>query len=299
MRLLTKYYDVADPSASAGGHEGGTAAIDSHVHFWKYDKKTYDWIDKTMKPLQQDYLPENLALTARRNNVDGVVAVQATQSELETHFLVELARTHPIIKGVVGWIDLQADNIAERLHYFSQYPIIKGYRHVVQGEPLDFLARENFRRGVTALLPYNYTYDILIFHNQLQPAVDFVAAMSPDQRFVIDHCAKPNIRHKQIDEWKRLMKEIAQFPNVSCKLSGLFTEAAWKEWSASDFYPYLDVVFEAFGTDRLLFGSDWPVMLLSGIYVQWKSLLEKYMERFPSEDREKVFGLNATQFYNL
>lgn len=272
--------------------------IDSHVHFWKYDKKIYDWIDNTMKSLQQDYLPEHLALPLKRNEVDGVVAVQAIQSELETHFLVELGQTHPIIKGVVGWIDLQANNIEDRLQYFSQYPLIKGYRHVVQGEPIDFLARENFRRGVAALKPFNYTYDILIFHHQLRAAIDFVYSM-PDQPFVIDHCAKPDIRHKQIDEWKVLIKEIAMFPNVCCKLSGLFTEAAWKEWSAADFYPYLDVVFDAFGTDRLLFGSDWPVMLLSGIYVQWKSLLEKYMENFPSEEREKVFGLNAIKFYNL
>jgi L-fuconolactonase len=294
---MKKYYDAA-PDGAFGGDEDRTAVIDSHVHFWKYDKKTYDWIDNTMKTLQQDYLPEHLSLVSKRNNVDGVVAVQATQTEMETHFLVELAKTHPLIRGVVGWIDLQAGNITERLQYFSQYPIIKGYRHVVQGEPLDFLARENFRRGVAALKAYNYTYDILIFHNQLLPAIDFVRAF-PDMPLVIDHCAKPDIRHKNIEEWKTHMKEIAKFPNVSCKLSGLFTEASWKEWSAADFYPYLDVVFEAFGPDRLLFGSDWPVMLLSGIYVQWKSLLEKYMESYSPEDREKVFGLNAIQFYNL
>ena len=272
--------------------------IDSHVHFWKYDKKRYDWIDNTMKTLQQDYLPEHLSLPMKRNDIDGVVAVQANQSEYDTHFLVELANTHDVIKGVVGWVDLQADNVEERLQFFSQYPIIKGYRHVVQGEPLDFLARENFRRGVRALKAFNYTYDILIFHYQLQPAIDFVRAF-PEQPFVIDHCAKPDIRKRNIEEWKAGMKAIAQFPNVCCKLSGLFTEANWKEWSAADFYPYLDVVFEAFGVNRLLFGSDWPVMLLSGIYVQWKSLLEKYMENFDSEDREKVFGENAIQFYNL
>ncbi|WP_081144643.1 amidohydrolase family protein [Niastella vici] len=296
---MKKYYDAAFSDDPGGSSERRTAVIDAHAHFWKYDKKTYDWIDNSMKTLQQDYLPEHLSLVARRNNVDGVVAVQATQTELETHFLIELAKTHSIIKGVVGWIDLQAENIEERLRYFSQYPIIKGYRHVVQGEPGDFLYRENFRRGVAALQAYNYTYDILIYHHQLQPAIDFVKAMPAGMPFVIDHCAKPDIRHKNIDEWRRLMKEIATFPNVNCKLSGLFTEAAWKEWSAADFYPYLDVVFEAFGPNRLLFGSDWPVMLLSGIYIQWKSLLEKYMENYTPEDREKVFGLNAIQFYNL
>jgi len=298
MNLLQKYYATTTSSPTGGGWEGAALTIDSHVHFWKYDKKRYDWIDNSMKILQQDYLPEHLSLSMKRNGIDGVIAVQADQSELETHFLVELSKTHPAIKGVVGWVDLQADNVAERLGYFSQYSIIKGYRHVVQGEPLDFLARPAFRSGIKALQPYNYRYDILVFHNQLQPVLDFVEAF-PDQPFVIDHCAKPDVKHKKIDEWKVLMQAIAQHPNVCCKLSGLLTEAGWKEWSAGDFYPYLDVVFEAFGVDRLLFGSDWPVMQLSGIYVQWKSLLEKYMENFNTEDKEKVFGLNAIQFYNL
>lgn len=272
--------------------------IDAHVHFWKFDKQRDAWITDNMKILQQDYLPEHLALTAKRNEVDGVVAVQASQEEVETRFLAELAKTHPLIKGVVGWIDLQADNIAERLEHFTQYTSIRGYRHVVQAEPDDFLLRPNFQRGVRALKAYNYTYDVLIYPNQLKPAIEFVSKF-PDQKLIIDHCAKPDIKHKKLDEWKVLMKEIAQNPQVSCKLSGLFTEAAWKTWSASEFYPYLDVVFEAFGTDRLLYGSDWPVILVSGIYVQWKSLLEKYMENYTPEDREKVFGLNAVAFYSL
>lgn len=272
--------------------------IDTHVHFWQYNKKRDGWITNDMKILQQDYLPEHISLTLNRNGVDGVVAVQASQEEVETRFLAELAKTHPLIKGVVGWIDLQADNIEERLEHFTQYDSIRGYRHVVQGEPNDFLLRPPFQRGVAALKAYNYTYDVLIFHHQLPPAIEFVANF-PDQKLVIDHCAKPGIKHKKMDDWKLHMKEIAQQPNVYCKLSGLFTEAAWKSWSAAEFYPYLDVVFEAFGTDRLMFGSDWPVMLVSGIYVQWKSLLEKYMEHYKPEEKEKVFGGNAVAFYNL
>ncbi|TAL45318.1 MAG: amidohydrolase [Chitinophagaceae bacterium] len=278
------------------GHDMTT--IDTHVHFWKFDKKRDGWITSDMKVLRQDYLPEHLLLSLKRNDVDGVVAVQADQSEFETHFLVELAKTHEVIKGVVGWIDLQNEKLDEKLQYFSKYPVIKGWRHIVQSEPDDFLTKESFQRGIKALQPYNYTYDILIYHHQLKPALEFVSK-SPDQKFVVDHCAKPDIRNKKIDEWRILMKEIAQHSNVCCKLSGLFTETKWKEWSASEFYPYLDTVFDAFGTDRLMFGSDWPVILLSGIYVQWKSLLEKYMENFTEEDREKVFGLNAIGFYNL
>jgi L-fuconolactonase len=160
------------------------------------------------------------------------------------------------------------------------------------------LLRKDFQHGVAQLKNYNQTYDVLVYHNQLPAVAEFVT-LFPEQRLVIDHCAKPDIRTKNITEWKRWMSEIAKHPNVYCKLSGLFTEAVWKEWEASDFYPYLDVVFEAFGTDRVLFGSDWPVILLSGIYVQWKSLLEKYMERIKEEEKEKVFGLNAIRFYEL
>jgi L-fuconolactonase len=272
--------------------------VDTHVHFWKYNKVRDAWITDDMKILQEDYLPHTLATTLKRNGIDACVAVQASQEELETYFLIELAKTHDIIKGVVGWIDLQKDNIEERLQYFSQYPIIKGWRHVVQGEPDGFLLRPSFQKGIAALQPFNYTYDVLIYHHQLKPALEFVSKF-PEQKMVIDHCAKPDIANKKIDEWKRLMQEIAKHPNVYCKLSGLFTEAKWKQWSPAEFYPYLDTVFEAFGTDRLLFGSDWPVILVSGIYVQWKSLLEKYMENFTEDERSNVFGNNAVQFYNL
>lgn len=272
--------------------------IDTHVHFWKYDKVRDSWITNDMKVLKQDYVPAHLMPTLRRNDVDGCVAVQASQSEYETHFLVELSKTHREIKGVVGWVDLLNKNLEERLQFFSQYPVIKGWRHIVQSEPDDFLLRDDFQNGIRALGSYDWTYDILIYHYQLKAAIEFVSTF-PDQKFVIDHCAKPDIGKKEINEWKALMKEMAKHPNVYCKLSGLLTETKWKQWSPGDFYPYLDVVFEAFGTERLMFGSDWPVMLLSGIYVQWKSLLEKYMENFVEEDRLNVFGENAIQFYNL
>jgi len=274
------------------------STIDSHVHFWKYNKSRDTWITDDMKILQQDYLPETLAPSAKRNAVGGCVAIQVEQAEAETYFLVELAKTHPFIKGVVGWVDLQAENVEERLQHFSANPIIKGYRHIVQAEPNDFLLRKGFQRGVHALKKYDYSYDVLIYHYQLPAAVEFVEHC-PDQKLAIDHCAKPDIKNREINNWRFLMKEIAQQPNVFCKLSGLFTEAAWKNWHAGDFYPYLDTVFDAFGTDRLLFGSDWPVMLVSGIYVQWKSLIVKYMEHFSPEDQDKIFRTNAIRFYHL
>ena len=292
---MNKRYFSDDSSTGGGLHP---PVIDTHVHFWKYNKKRDAWITDDMKVLQQDYLPEHLALNLKRNGVDGCVAVQADQSELETRFLTELAKTHPLIRGVVGWIDLRAENLEERLGHFSEYEIIRGYRHIAQAEPNDFLLEKDFQRGVSALKKFDYAYDILIYHYQLPAAVEFVKQF-PEQKLVIDHCAKPDIRNKKIDDWKSLMREIAKQTNVYCKLSGLFTEASSKNWSPADFYPYLDVVFDSFGVDRLMFGSDWPVILVSGMYVQWKSLLEKYMENFKQEDKEKVFGVNAIQFYSL
>ncbi len=272
--------------------------IDTHVHFWKYNSVEHGWIDDSMKILKKNYLPEDIALTLKRNGVDGCVAVQAATKEVETRFLCELAETHPIIRGVVGWTDLQSAGAERSLQEFSAYPLIKGIRHIVQSEPDDFLYNQEFRRGVSLLAGFGFTYDILIFHRQLPAAVDLVSAF-PRQQFILDHCAKPDIRNKEMDSWKKNIQALAAHPNVCCKLSGLLTEANWNGWSPGDFYPYLDVIFAAFGTERLLFGSDWPVMLLSGIYVQWKSLLEKYMEGHPPEEKENVFGLNAQRVYNL
>lgn len=272
--------------------------IDSHVHFWKYSKADLPWIDNNMKVLQKNYLPSDIELTLKRNNVDGCIAVQAAPSELETRFLAELANSHPYVKGVVGWTDLRAADAYKKLTELKQYAPIVGIRHIVQDEPDDFLYDERFRAGISMLKEFGFTYDILIYPRQLKAAVEFVRAF-PDQTFIIDHCAKPQVGKKEMDSWRSGITDLALFPNVSCKLSGLITEADWKNWSPADFYPYLDVVFQAFGAQRLMFGSDWPVMLLSGIYVQWKSLLEKYMQNMLEEEKELVFGENAKSVYQL
>lgn len=272
--------------------------IDSHVHFWNFDAGRDSWITDDMKILRQDHLPEHVSVLLKENAVTGCVAVQADQSETETAFLARLSETNPFIKGVVGWVDLQDEHIGQRLEYFSRFPVIKGWRHIVQAEPDDFLVGNEFKRGIRALAAFNYTYDLLVYHHQLKYALEFVSGF-PGQRFVIDHCAKPDIRNHKMDDWKRYMKEMASFPNLYCKLSGLLTEAKWKEWSADEFYPWFDMLFEYFGTDRLLFGSDWPVLQLSGSYGQWKDLLVRYMEKYSEADRQKIFGLNAIKFYNL
>jgi len=272
--------------------------IDTHVHFWNYDKIKDAWITDDMKVLQRDFLPEHLRTELKENKVDGVIAVQADQSEQETSFLFELAKKNPEIKGIVGWVDLQNENIEERLLYYSQSPIIKGFRHIVQAESDGFLKGEKFLNGIRLLKNFNFTYDILIYEKQINETIEFINQF-PDQKFIVDHCAKPAIKNKSINEWKKGMQEISQNKNVYCKLSGLTTEADWVNWKEKDFYPYFDCVFGAFGTDRLVFGSDWPVVLVSGTYTKWKSLIENYMKDFSATEKQNVFNDNAIMFYNL
>ena len=272
--------------------------IDAHVHFWKYNKIKDGWITNEMKVLQKDFLPVDLAKEIKENDLEGIVAVQAHQTEDETMFLLNLAEKNPIVKGVVGWIDLQNKNIEKKLLYYSKQPLIKGFRHIVQSEPEGFLLNHQFLNGIRYLNDFQFSYDILIYENQLKEAIEFVNKF-PSQKFIIDHCAKPSIKNKSIIQWKQLLKEVAENQNVFCKLSGLITEARWNQWNEEDLYPYFDSVFDYFGTDRILFGSDWPVILLSGNYLKWKNLLKKYMNQFSSQENQKVFRENAIEFYNL
>jgi len=272
--------------------------IDTHVHFWNYEKEKDAWINDEMKILQRDFLPQHLKSELDQNGMEGIVAVQADQSENETKFLIELAKKNPEIKGIVGWVDLQNENIGNKLLYYSQSSIIKGFRHIVQAESPGFLKGERFLNGIKLLKNFEFTYDVLIYQNQLNEAIEFVNKF-PEHKFIIDHCAKPEIKNKSIINWQEGMQEISQNINVYCKLSGLTTEANWNNWKEKDFYPYLDIVFECFGTDRLLFGSDWPVVLVSGTYTKWKNLLGNYMHNYSPEEKEKVFTKNAIEFYNL
>ncbi len=272
--------------------------IDAHVHFWKYNAIKDAWITDEMALLQRDFFPQDLKPVLQENGVTGIVAVQADQSEKETEFLSQLANKNPFIKGIVGWVDLQNKNVEDRLLYWSEYPVIKGLRHLVQAEADGFLKKEAFLNGIKLLKNFDFTYDILIYPNQLKEAIQFVNKF-PNQKFILDHCAKPCIRDQKINEWEIEIKEIAQNENVYCKVSGLVTEAKWNEWKTEDLHSYLDVVFEFFGTDKILFGSDWPVMLLSSTYSKWKKLIEEYMLQFSDEEKQKVFDTNAIKFYNL
>ncbi|WP_461092501.1 amidohydrolase family protein [Spirosoma gilvum] len=272
--------------------------IDSHQHFWHFDPVRDSWITDDMAVIQRDFLPADLEPVLAENGIDGCVAVQASQSEEETLFLVSMAQSYDIVKGVVGWVDLQSEQLKDRLTALSTHSQIKGYRHVAQAEPDDFLARPAVIEGIRQLAEFGLTYDILIYPTQLKAALQLVRAV-PEVNFVIDHIAKPYITKKEINRWSNYMTQLASQPNVSCKLSGMVTEADWHNWSKQDFFPYLDVVFEQFGPDRLMFGSDWPVCLVAANYTQVKTLVEDYVAPWGEEVRAKVFGANAVSFYRL
>lgn len=272
--------------------------IDSHQHFWKYDADRDSWIKESMGVLKRGFLPNELEKELKNCGVEGCIAVQADQSEEETNYLLDLASENSFIKGVVGWVDLQSDNVKERLTHFSQNKKLKGIRHILQAEPDDFMLRDNFVRGIKALSAFDLTYDILILPKHLGTALELVHRF-PRQRFVLDHLAKPQIKDQLFSPWKEELMALAEMPNVHCKVSGLITEADWHGWKPKDIHPYLDIVFEAFGTERLMYGSDWPVCLLAGGYEKSYELLSSYMEPFSEHDKERVFGLNAQKFYNL
>jgi len=273
--------------------------IDAHQHFWSYQPARDTWITDEMSVLKHDFLPKDLLPELRSASIDGTVAVQADQSEQETRFLLALAEEHPAILGVVGWVDLRAPDIADRLADLHESKRLRGFRHIVQAEPDDrFVLRADFKRGISCLAQFDFTYDILIYPKQLPAAVQLVAA-NPRQRFVVDHLAKPEIRMGRLEPWAGLIRELAAAPNVFCKLSGLITEADRAHWHPGDFNRYLDVVFECFGPERLIFGSDWPVCLLAGSYAQVVNLISSYLRGCPPEEQAAIFGGNAVRFYNL
>ncbi len=287
------------PSGAGGVSSLGGGRIDSHQHFWKYDAVRDSWITNEMSVIQKDFLPHDLQLVLQQNGFEGCVLVQSDQSEEHNQFLLEQASGNDFIKGIVGWIDLRAEDVKERLAYYKQFNIIKGFRHVLQGEAdRALMLKPEFLRGIAALQPFNFTYDILIYADQLKFIPEFVAAF-PQQKFVIDHMAKPNIKAQGIDEWTKDMMAEAVYENVSCKISGMVTEADWKNWKKEDFTPYIDVVCEAFGPDRIMFGSDWPVCLVAASYEEMTSIVSEYFSSFTQNEQELFFGRNAINFYNL
>jgi len=274
------------------------AMIDSHQHFWKYDPSRHSWITDDMKAIRRDFQPQDLKPLLEKQHIDGSVVVQVDQTEDETLSLLTLANQHDFIKGVVGWIDLRNANLQSRLEYFSALKKLKGFRHIVQGEKPGFLSQPSFINGVRKLRHFNFTYDLLVYHHQLAEAVDFVKQVK-DAKIVVDHIAKPSIAAQDIRQWETHIRALAGFPNVYCKVSGMVTEGKWPGWKYEDFVPYLDVVTEAFGSGRLMYGSDWPVCLVAASYDQQFSIVQKYFGGLPDPEKKQILGENAKRFYNL
>lgn len=272
--------------------------IDAHHHFWTYDPVNYGWIDENMSAIRKSFLPVDFRSTLEQNGIEGTVLVQVNQTEEENEVFLNYAEQNTFIKGVVGWIDLKAPNLKERLLYYQNKPLLKGFRHIVQGEPDNFLLDPGFIHGVRQLQGFNYTYDILIYERQLRAALHFIRQL-PDNKLIIDHIAKPNIKKQSLTRWANYMKEISKHENVFVKVSGMVTEADFHSWKKEDFYIYLDHLVEYFGPNRLIYGSDWPVCLVAAQYEEQLDILTTYFSGFSQEDKKKIFRENAIDFYHL
>lgn len=273
--------------------------IDAHQHFWNYVPAEYPWIGSGMECLARDHLPADLAPLLAAARIDGTVAVQARQSPAETRWLLDLADGAPLIRGVVGWVDLQSPGVGDDLAALATRSKLVGVRHVVQDEPDPrFLLGEAFVRGIGQLARFGLAYDLLLHAPQLPAAAELVARF-PDQRFVLDHLAKPRVKAGELEPWRRDVRALARLPHCACKLSGLVTEAAWHGWTRAQFTPYLEIVLDAFTPDRLLFGSDWPVCTLAAEYADVVGIVEDFIACLGARERAAVMGDNAVAFYRL
>ncbi|MGJ8651108.1 MAG: amidohydrolase family protein [Opitutaceae bacterium] len=272
--------------------------IDAHHHFWSYEPVEYDWIDDSMYNIQRSFLPKDLKTEIDTAGIDGVISVQARQTIEETDWLLQLASENDFIKGIVGWLPLASEDIGDQLDCYSQSQELKALRHVVQGEPDGFLDAPDFNRGIQNVTTRGLVYDILIFENQLKEVIRFVDR-HPNQRFVLDHIAKPKIKDAEIDAWQLNIRELAKRENVTCKLSGLVNEADWNQWTQRQLHPYLDTVLTAFGAGRLMFGSDWPVCLVATGYQQWADLIRNYIAPLSPDEQAAIMGDTASKVYQL
>lgn len=273
--------------------------IDTHHHYWNYNPVEFDWIDEEMAKIRQSFLPDNLKETLENTEVEGVVTVQARQSLEETNWLLQLATENDFMHGIVGWLPLMAENINELLEKYNQNDKLKAVRHVVQGEPdPKFILGKNFNRGISQLKKYGLVYDILILEHQLPNTIRFVD-QHPDQQFVLDHIAKPRIKANELEPWTKNIRELAKRKNVSCKISGMVTEADFNNWTEEQLKPYFEVVFNAFGPNRLMYGSDWPVCLVATEYANWLSLVKRQLAQFSENEQNMIFYKNAVEVYQL
>lgn len=273
--------------------------IDTHQHFWNYNEREYGWMGPGMESLRRDYLPADLAPLLESSGIDGTIAVQARQTVEETCGLLELADRYAFIDGVVGWADLRNPHVDEDLEKLAQHPRLRGIRHVVQDEPDDqFMLREDFVRGIGRLARFGLTYDLLLYPRHLPAACELVKRF-PEQLFVLDHISKPLIKDHRLEPWATDLRRLASFPNVTCKISGMVTEADWKNWQAGDFTPYLDIVLECFGPRRLMVGSDWPVCTLAASYAEVMQIAADYIGSLSPDEQAAIWGENARRIYGI
>jgi L-fuconolactonase len=276
-----------------------TTTIDSHHHFWRYDPVRYDWIDDSMFALRRDFLPGDLKPVLTDNGIDGAISVQARQTLDETRWLLELAGEHDFIRGVVGWVPLREPDVARHLERFAEDNKLVGVRHVVQGEgDDDFILGDDFNRGVASLRAVDLRYDILVFERHLPPTIAFIDR-HPQQLFVLDHVAKPKIKAGEMEPWRANIRELARRENVYCKVSGMVTEADPRRWTPERLRPYFDVVLEAFGPRRLMFGSDWPVCLVAAPYGRWLRTVGDWTAELSPAERDRILGGTAVEAYGL
>ncbi len=273
--------------------------IDAHQHFWRYSAAEYPWIGPGMERLARDFLPADLAPLLEAGGIAGTVAVQARQSLEETRWLLELADGHGFIRGVVGWVDLRSTHVADQLARFAGHPRFVGVRHVVQDEADPrFLLGEAFLHGLARVAEAGLVYDLLVLAPQLPAAAEMVA-LRPGQPFVLDHLAKPPIAAARLDPWRDDIRALARHPHVSCKLSGMVTEARLRQWRREDFLPYMETALEAFSPERLMFGSDWPVCTLSGEYAEVAGIVDDFLAGLAPAERAAIEGGTAARVYGL
>jgi len=274
--------------------------VDAHQHFWRYTAADFGWLDDSMAALRKDFLPVNLEPLLALAGIGGTVAVQARQTLVETEWLLELASRHAFIKGVVGWVQLREKGarVCEELERFGAHAAFKGVRHVLQGEPDAYMNDKIFNQGIDALVEADLSYDLLVLARQLPASLGFVDR-HPEQRIMLDHIAKPVISGAPPPEWVANIRELARRPHVLCKFSGVVTEVCGRQWSPALLRPYFDVVLDAFGADRLVFGSDWPVCLVASDYVRWRDFVVSCTASLTPAEQSAVFGGNAVRFYKL
>ena len=273
--------------------------IDAHQHFWKYVPATHGWINDEMSVIRKDFLPNDLEPILSKHHIDGTIAVQADESIDETSLLLSLSEKYDFIKAVVGWIDLRSTEVNDQLAYYKQFKKLVGFRCIMQGQPDEaYLSNESFINNLHSLKAFNYTYDLLVYHHQLPSLLKMIDKV-PENKFILDHIGKPDIKKKNISEWKENIFELAKHPGIYCKLSGMITEANHSTWTYDEIVPYMDVVGEAFGTDRICFGSDWPVCLVAGQYDKMIGVVETWASQLNTNTQEKIFGLNTCTFYNI